>query len=93
MKMHDHAWEYLVEMCKRERERLTATEFGMGQMLQEMAAWDSLNEIECMIPPEHWPDHESRDEGPVEEMAITVSSDRSTTSPQRPETTSTPDRA
>ena len=67
----DHAWRYLASMCKRERERLAMID-AIGNMISLMAAFDSLNEIECAIPAEHWPDHESRDTSPVGEMTITV---------------------
>lgn len=52
-----HAWRYLNAMCKRERERLS--ELGsnpMGRMMQLMGAYDSLNEIECLIPHEYHDD-------------------------------------
>lgn len=58
--MPDHAWRYLVDMCKRERERLIGIGDVPGNMLPMMAAWDSLNEIECSIPDQFWPEHESR---------------------------------
>ena len=49
----DHAWRYLASMCKRERERLAMID-AIGNMISLMAAFDSLNEIECAIPAEHW---------------------------------------
>lgn len=52
-----------------ERERLSGIDAGLIPL---MAAWGSLNEIECMIPAEHWPDHEGRDSGPVRDMTITM---------------------
>lgn len=72
----DHAWRYLVEACKRERLRLTELGDVPGNMLPMVAAWDSLNEIECMIPVEFWPDHESvyggDDPAPDERLEITI---------------------
>ena len=61
MNIPTHAWVYLRNMCERERIRLNNIECLPGNMLPMMASWDSLNEIECMIPHEYWQYHERFD--------------------------------
>ncbi len=52
IELPEHAIRYLIKMCKEERDRIN---YGIykeqsGITLQDQAAFDSLNVIECALP-------------------------------------------
>lgn len=54
IKLSEHATRFLARELKKTRQVLAMKESIFGTMVQDEAAFESLNELECAIPDEIW---------------------------------------